>query len=157
MKFDTDKPASQSEIARLVGKTPQAISRLASKCGNVPGMTNGQLLSSIFSRISEEAAGRSGTHQADLTLARIRESNASAELKEIQIKERAGQLIFAEDIEPLLTAMVTAARTELLLLPEKIVSDAKAMNGVELDESVIMERVSEILERLSSSAQAAFN
>jgi phage terminase Nu1 subunit (DNA packaging protein) len=104
--------------------------------------------------LREKAAGRGGDAQGELVLARIRETNTNADLKELMVKEKAGQLVNVDDIEPQLVAMVTAAKQELLSLPEKVASDIKAMHGIDVDVSLIQERINDSLKQLATSLHA---
>lgn len=100
--------------------------------------------------LREKAAGRGGDDQAALTRARTREAEASAELKELQVIERGEQLAEVAEIEPKLLAMVTAAKTELLSLPDALAQELRALYGVEIDASLIEERIHEALTHLAS-------
>lgn len=100
--------------------------------------------------LRSKAAGRGGEYQEKLTIARIREADASSSLKELQIAERAGVLVPTDEVEPKLLSMVTAARQELLTLPEKIAGDLKALHGIDVDTSLIMERIYDSLKHLAS-------
>lgn len=104
--------------------------------------------------LREKAAGRGGDAQGKLVLARIRETNTNADLKELMVKEKAGQLVNVDDIEPQLVAMVTAVKQELLSLPEKVASDVKAIHGIEIDVSLIQERINDSLKQLATSLHA---
>lgn len=101
--------------------------------------------------LREKAAGRGGDAQGELVQARIRETNINADLKELQVMEKAGQLVNVDDIEPQLVAMVTSAKQELLSLPEKLASDIKALHGIEIDISLIQERINDSLNQLATS------
>jgi phage terminase Nu1 subunit (DNA packaging protein) len=104
--------------------------------------------------LREKAAGRGGEDQGKLTLARIREANSNADLRELMVKEKAGQLVNVNEIEPQLVAMVTAAKQELLSLPEKVASDIKAMHGIDVDVSLIQDRINDSLNQLATSLHA---
>lgn len=101
--------------------------------------------------LREQAAGRGGDDQGKLTTARTREAEASAQLKELQIMEKAGMLIPANMVKPGIEAMITAARTELLTLPDKVAAAIKALDGHDIDPSVIQELVYESLNHLSTT------
>jgi len=103
--------------------------------------------------LREKAAGRGGSDQESLTRARTREANASAELKTLLVKEKAGQLLLVDDIEPGLIEMVTAARTELLALPVKLSSEFKALYDVDVDQGIIEEHIHDALNHLGSRMQ----
>lgn len=101
--------------------------------------------------LREKAAGRGGDDQQSLTRARTSEASASAELKILQIQEKAGKLVPVDLIEPMLLAMVTAARIELLALPDKLANELKALHGVEIDASLIEEHIHAVLAHLAKT------
>lgn len=151
MKLDLDAKANQTQIGLMIGKSQQAVSKLAAKAGLNADATNGEMIRAIFERLTEEAAGRGGEYQQMLTVARIRESNAKSDLAEMQLKEKAGELVLATDVEPIMLRMVTAARQELLTLPGKFASDMKMLHGIDIDESLVTERIHDSLKHLATS------
>lgn len=153
MKLDLDAKANQTQIGLVIGKSQQAVSKLAAKAGLKADATNGEVLRGIFERLTEEAAGRGGEYQQELTKARIRAENGKADLAEISIREKAGLLVLAEEVEPIMLRMVTAARQELLTLPGKFASDMKMLHGIDIDESLVTERIHDSLKHLATSLQ----
>lgn len=151
MILDLDAPLNKSHIALAIGKSQQAVSKLALKIDDVSIRNNGQLLESIFSRLTEEAAGRGGDAQDVLVQARIRDLNASAEVKELTAKEKSGELVNVVEIEPQLVAMVTAVRQELLMMPDKMASNIKALHGIDVDILLIQEMINDSLKHLATS------
>lgn len=149
MAIDLDKKATQAAFAKLAGISQQAVSKLIDKGILVKGQTLREWLLFYCDRLREEAAGRAGADQVSLTQARTREAIASAILKEQQVHEKAGTLIPAEEIEPELSAMVTAMRTELLTLPDKITMAIKTMYDIDVDPALIQDPVYESLEHLA--------
>lgn len=153
MNLDLDAKANRTQIGLAIGKTQQAVSKLSAKTGVKDNATNGELLRAIFERLTEEAAGRGGEFQQQLTKARIRESNGKADLSELSLMEKAGQLVLASEVEPVMLRMVTAARQELLTLPDKIASDMKMLHGIDIDVSLVTERIYDSLKHLATSLQ----
>lgn len=151
MILDLDAPVNKSHIALAIGKSQQAVSKLAQKISDNSVKTNGQLLEVIVQRLTDEAAGRGGDAQGELVLARIRETNANADLKELMTKEKSGELVIVAEVEPQLVAMITAVRQELLTLPEKMANDMKALHGVDIDTSLIQDRIYDSLKHLATS------
>lgn len=143
--------ANQSAFGRLVGISQPSVKEFVDKGILIPGQTLQQWLLQYCERIRKEASGRSGDEQKSLTLARIRDANTSSRLKEITIAEKLGVLVDVQEVEPQLVAMVTAARSELLSLPNKLVTEIKALHGIEIDESLIVEHIHESLEHLAGS------
>lgn len=101
--------------------------------------------------LREKAAGRGGDAQGELVQARIRETNANADLKELLTQEKSGELVNVGEIEPQLIAMVTAVRQELLMVPDKVASNIKALHGVEVDILLLQEIINDSLKHLATS------
>ena len=83
--------------------------------------------------LREKAAGRGGDDQGELTRARIRDTNASANLREIQVLENAGELVALEDIEPKLEAWAQQGRAEFVSSVGKIIADIEGEHNVVVD------------------------
>lgn len=96
------------------------------------------------------ASGRGGDDQYGLTRNRAREAEMSANLKELQIAKETRQLVPADEVEAQIVAMITAARTELLTLPDKIAMSVKTLEGVDIDPSLITELIHESLQHLAN-------
>lgn len=137
MIIDLDALANKSHIAMAIGKSQQAVSKLAKKIGLSRTATNGELLEAIFSRLSDEAAGRGGEAQQELTQARIRESLAKAQSSEISNLQSLGALVAVEDIEPLLEQWATVARAEVANALNKIIADIEGEHDIEIDQDVL--------------------
>lgn len=101
---------------------------------------------------TEVAAGRGGEDQYNLTKERARESRLKGDMLQLQIQEKASALIPAAAVEQAWQSMIVAARSELLLLPGKIVHQIKALHGIEVDPSLIEDHVRDALERLAADA-----
>jgi phage terminase Nu1 subunit (DNA packaging protein) len=99
----------------------------------------------------EMAAGRGGDQQSGLTAARTSEALANTELKMLMIKEKAGDLVSMAEVEPQLMAMVTAARQELLALPDKLANELKALHDYDVDAAIIEDHIHAALIHLSTS------
>lgn len=149
-----DEPITATAFGDLVGVTQQAISQRVKDGLLVPGQPLREWIRGYCTKLREEAAGRSGDDQQSLTRARTREAEASAELKQIQIAEKAGTLVPLAAVEPGLIAMITAARQELLALPDRLATELRALYGVEIDPSLITERIHESLQHLASGLSA---
>lgn len=145
-----DKPITATAFASLVGVSQQAISQRVQDGLLVPGQPLKEWISSYCGKLRDEAAGRGGDDQQSLTRARTRDAEASAELKQLQIHEKAGLLVPVSEVEPGLIAMVTAARQELLALPDGIATEIRALHGIEIDPALITERIHEALQHLAS-------
>ena len=144
-----DSKATQKGFGELVGVSQQAISKHVDTGLLKKNQNYRTWLISYCEKLRDEASGRGNDAQGELTRARTRDANASSELKYITIKEKAGELVPTSEIEPLLTAMFTAARTELLSLPDKLSNELKALYDVEVDPLYLEEKIHEVLAHLA--------
>ena len=87
--------------------------------------------------LREKAAGRGGDDQGELTRARTRDALASAKIREIQFFESTGQLVSVEELEPLLEAWATMARSEFINGMNKVVADIEGANDVVVDRVMV--------------------
>ncbi|WP_292414214.1 MULTISPECIES: hypothetical protein [unclassified Methylophaga] len=142
MKLDLNQPANQSHIALAVGKSQQAVSKLAAKIGVAENLTNGQLLQALFQRLTDEAAGRGGADQAELTRMRIRESMAKAIAMETQNLKDLGLLISVEDLEPMLEQWATVSRSEVSNALMKIVADIEGEHDIAVNQDMVNGHIS---------------
>ena len=152
-----DTEATQTGFGLLVGTSQQAISKHVFAGTLEMGQTYRTWLALYCEKLRDEAAGRGGDDSQSLTRARTAEAVANTELKVLQVKEKAGQLVPVDGIEPLLLAMVTAARTELLSLPDKITNDLRALYGVDIDAALIEEKIYAALAHLAGSLPDIIN
>jgi phage terminase Nu1 subunit (DNA packaging protein) len=100
---------------------------------------------------TEVAAGRGGEDQYNLTKERARESRLKGDLLQLQIQEKAGALIQADTVEQEWQSLIVAARSELLLLPDRIAHEIKALHNVEIDPALIEAHIYDALNRLAAS------
>ena len=145
--------ATQQQIADDLGLSVEAISNALSALGMLKREWDVLSLSEarkiLVRHYTEVAAGRGGNDQYNLTKERARESRLKGDLLQIQIQEKAGALVPGEAIEREWTSLIVATRTELLLLPEKIVHEIKALHGIEIDPGLIESHVYVALNRLA--------
>lgn len=147
--------ATQQEIAADLGLSHVAVSNALNALGmmkrewealSVPAAR--QLLVRHY---TEVAAGRGGEDQYNLTKERARESRLKGDLLQLQVQEKAGALIPADAVEREWQSMIVAARSELLLLPDRIAHEIKALHGVEIDPALIESHIHDALNRLAAS------
>ena len=127
--------AKQTEFAELVGITQPAVSKHA-KEGLLPrGASYRRWLTAYCKRLREQAAGRGADNSAELTKARIRESNAKAEALELAAAEKSGTLILAEMVTPVFEQVFVNFRERMLEAGSRAASHIEARYGHELDDS----------------------
>lgn len=84
--------------------------------------------------LREKAAGRGGAHVERLNEAKIRESTATAQLRELEFYKQSGLLVPIEEIEPLLTGWAVTARTEFQAAIQNLVDSIESRHGITIDD-----------------------
>jgi len=104
--------------------------------------------------LREKAAGRGGDHQIEATLARTRKDNNQADLYELQLKEKSGELVSIAEIEPFLANSIITARQNLIALPEKWKTELEMQYRVKIDAVYFMTDIHDTLNRISTTIRA---
>lgn len=145
--------ATQQEIADHLGLSQPTISSALNALGLLKREWEAMPLDDarklLVRHYSEIAAGRGGDDQYRLTRVRARESSLKGDLLQLQIEEKAGTLIPAAAVEQEWQSLVVAARSELLMLPDKLTHAIKALHGVEIDAALIETQIHDVLHRLA--------
>jgi len=89
--------------------------------------------------LRNQAAGRGGDHQKEAALAKIRESSATAQLKELDFYEKIKLLVPVEEIEPILDNWAVLARSEIKNAVDKIIANLESKHGIEIEQGLIDE------------------
>lgn len=148
--------ATQQEIASDIGLTQAAVSNALNALGLMKreweALSISEARQLLVKHYTEVAAGRGGDDQYNLTRERARESRLKGDLLQLQIQEKAGALIPAAAVEQEWQSLIIAARSELLLLPDKIVHEIKILHGIDIDAKLIETHIHEALQRLADSA-----
>ena len=95
---------------------------------------------------------RGGHERQAFVQERTRESRLKSDLLQLQIEEKAGTLVVAADVEAEWQSIVVATRSELLMLPDKLVHEIKALHGISVDASLIETHIHDALNRLANTA-----
>jgi len=132
-----DIPANQSLFGRLVGLSQPAIKSHIDKGVLVDNGTLLDWLRQLLTHYREQAAGRSGDDQMNLSRARIREAEANAQLKELQFFKEVGALVPLESIEPTLEQWAVVARSEIGYAVDKIITGIHSQHNIEVDQGLI--------------------
>lgn len=95
------------------------------------------------------AAGHKSESGLDLTHERALTERIDREIKELTLAEKKGQLVNVAQLEPELTQMVVAFRTEVMGLVDKIKADVDAMYGINIDMQLLTDLTHDALAQLS--------
>lgn len=140
---------SKNELAKRMDLSERTVSDvlrdLALDFRTTPYTT---IIIAYIRKLREAAAGRNTSdHQIDAAIARTRKDNMAADMIEMQMKERAGELIPVSKVEPFITSLIIAARQQLINLPRKW--DHEIQAGVTPDEQYFESDIHDALNQLS--------
>ena len=106
--------ATQSSFARLVGVSKQAIQKNAQRLGLPQHGTHGEWLLIYCESLRQEAAGRGGQDQNNLTKQRISESEQKTLALALANGKELGRLVVAEDIAGAIGELATSMSVNIL-------------------------------------------
>lgn len=100
-------------------------------------------------KLRAQAAGHRSEDGLDLVHERVLTERVDRELKLFTLAEKKGQLINVEQLEPELTQMVGAFRTELLARDDKTKADLDLLYGIDIDIQVLNAYTNKALRHLA--------
>lgn len=142
--------ASQTVFAQMVGVSQQAISKLKEKDVLPEGGTYSDWLSSYVERLRSEAAGRE--QDSRLSASRIRETEASANLKELDYLDRLKTVVWVADVEPLITELCSSVQFNVMAAQERIIESIESKYSIKIDDDDIGKHLRSALESVASGA-----
>lgn len=102
--------------------------------------------------LRETAAGRGGEdHQARLAIARARESELKGDKLEMDMARDAERLVPADELEEAWTAMIAAARAELLAMSSKLRAEIGRLYEIDVPADLIEPYIHAALEHLANT------
>lgn len=87
----------------------------------------------------QAASGRGGEKQFNLTAARVRETLANAQLKELEFHTKAGNLVCIDDLESIYVQWAVQCRNEITGAINKIVMRLQEQHGISIDRESVNE------------------
>lgn len=131
---------TQQQIADRLDLSQRAVSELMVKLGVDTKKSNLDEITRAYIRhLRGVAAGHRSEDGLDLTRERVLTERVDRELKEMMLAEKRGTLINVTHLEPELTNMVAAFRSELLARDDKLAADLSALYGVKVDVTILNE------------------
>lgn len=150
--FNLQEEANQTEFARLVGVSQQAISKLVDK-GLLPrGSSNQEWLTLYIGNLREQAAGRGGSLHDERTRSQIKESETKTANLRLQYHEKLGSLVILEEARAFLMDWAAYANREFRQANERLVLDIKSMLDVDVPDELRDKHVGAAIERVKSYA-----
>ena len=89
----------------------------------------------------------------DIRAARLRRELAMAELKELELAERKGELVAADEAEKQMGSMILNAKSKLLALPGKLAPQLAGLHNAGIVESLIRAEIYAVLNELASGGE----
>jgi hypothetical protein len=142
--------ANQTTFGQMVGVSQQTISKLKVKRVLVDGGTFADWLSGYIDRLRLEAAGRDQDDR--LSEGRIRETEMSANLKELEYLAKLKQVVWVADVEPLVVELCSAVQFNVMAAQERILEGIESKHSLQLDDDDIGKHLRSALEAVASSA-----
>jgi len=149
-----DHPVSQRDFGLIVGLTQQTVSEAVRRKILPTNGTLGDWLKAYCQRLREQATGRAGDKQVDLTICRAEESEMKTNLLRPEYEEKLGKLIIAADAEYLLRDWAGLANREFGIGVEDIVAAIESEHGIVIDREKVTKIAGATIERVRAHAEA---
>lgn len=141
---------TQKQIAEHLDLSQQEVSKHLADLGlDAKTSTLEQIRVAYIRKLRAVAAGHRSHDGMDLTRERVLTEKVDRELKELTLAEKRGQLVNVAQLEPELTQMVVAFRTELLARDDKLKADLDALYGIDIDLQVLNDHTHDALQQLA--------
>jgi len=147
-----DKKATQVDFAELVGITQPAVSKHIGRCLQ-KGQTLKVWLHAYCEHLRNEAAGRGGNDQDNLTRARTNESEVKTALNRLEYNQKIGVLLPAADAEHAIIEWASYAVREFTGAFSSLVHEIEGAHGIRIDAKRVDEITSSSLVRVSAYAE----
>lgn len=140
-----------STISKLFGISERRVQQLAQEqIIPKPEKNQYELVGCVRAYVSylQQRAFGKGAAPKEIHLERARLLKAQADIAEIELAERAGQLVVVERVEADWLAMVTACRAKLLSIPTKTAYQISSLKDVQEIENFLKRVIYETLSEL---------
>jgi len=148
---DPNDQANQTAFARMLGMSQQAVSKLKANGIIRDGGTFSEWLTAYVERLRSEAAGREQDER--LSAARIRQTEMDANLKELEYLRECEKIIYREDLQPALDALVSAIQFNVLAAQDRIIEGIESKYSVQLDDESVSGPLRNALSAVAESAR----
>lgn len=141
---------TQTDIADHLGMSQQAVSKQMEPLGldwRVVSMDVIRL--AYIEHLRAVASGHRSVDGFDLARERAMTEQVDREIKQITLAEKKGQVVNLAQLEPELTRMYVAFRTELLARDDKLKAEIDTLYGIDLDLNYINEHTRNALAQLA--------
>lgn len=153
---DIDEVMTQAQFGELVGVSQQSVSGLLQRGVLTPDAPATTWLLEYCTNLREQAAGRQADGGMNLATERARLSRAQAEIAELNLRERRGELVPIAGLEHKLKASVIAAREYLLQQPPRLSVQLDGLDRA-AREDLLVKAFEEFLHRIADMNGAPRN
>jgi phage terminase Nu1 subunit (DNA packaging protein) len=126
-------------LAKLLGLTQRRIQQMA-KDGIIPKDEKGEypLLASVKGYVAflQEVSRHKGNDNEELIKNRIRLEKSKADMAELDLSLRLGELLIADDVKDQIIIMVSNAKAKLLAIPAAVGAQGVGLHRAALEELV---------------------
>lgn len=151
--INLDERIDQSIFGQLVGVSQQAISKLIAKDVLHKDGTLKQWLSAYCSRMREEAAGRGGDDQYNLSKARAEESIIKTAKLRLEYNREIGNLIVTEDAVDAINDWCRFANREFSQGTHRLVHEIQNKYKIEIEDQLVEGITGSSTERIGDYAK----
>ncbi len=147
-----DIGATQQAFADLVGVSQQAISKQVEKGVLRPGQTMRQWLLAYCEHLRDQAAGRGGDDQANLTRARAEEAQMKTANLRLDYNMKLGAVVVAKDAADAIGDWCRFANREYLQGLNNIVLEIQSAHNITVDNELVERIAHPTIERIKGHA-----
>lgn len=142
--------ATQKEIGKHLDLSQPEVSKLVDELGiDWRNEELSVIRVAYIRRLRAAAAGHRTDDGQDLIRERVLTEQVDRELKQFALAEKKGQLVSLAQLEPELSRMVGAWKTEVQGLPDKIKTELDALYGINVDLLLLEEQVNATFSQLA--------
>ena len=141
---------TQQQIADHIDMSQQAVADLMERLAiDWREVSIDAIRVAYIRQLRGQAAGHKSESGLDLVKERVLTERVDRELKQLMVAEKKGLLINVEQLEPELTQMIGAFRSELLARDDKLKNALDALYGIDLDLTLLNEYTNTALSQLA--------
>ena len=142
--------STQKQIAEHLDLSQAEISKLMAELGiDWKGTDLATIRVLYIRKIRAVAAGHRSHDGMDLTRERVLTEQVDRELKQYELAEKKGQLVSLAQLEPELSQMFGAFKTELTARDDKLKASLDALYGIDIDLALLEEHTRATLAQLA--------
>ena len=151
--IDLDEQATQGKFSLLVGVSQQAIGKQVDNGVLTRGESFGDWLIDYTNHLREEAAGRGGSQQQSLTVARTEEATVKAALGRVSYHEKIGTIVSVDDAKDFLSDWAGYANREYRSGTERLILDVEAVFSINVEKELVDKHAGSAINRVKRYAE----